>query len=227
MPRYPTTGSGPPQRKRSRAGLVAIVVALSAVHVLGLGIGGYLGVKALTGRDNSNEPVAEKGSGEIFSPPDKPYTVEIPSGMVKVPQREDDAIPSETDLSLELEGKVQFGGLIKTGTLSGPAANGAFDAVGDEAARGYSSQYEGNPDQWGKGASVGKKTTKLGGRDAVEVTAKFSPSGEAEPSTFFRIYFIDPPSGPAILITCDWNSTDTEEIEDACETLVASFKIKG
>jgi hypothetical protein len=227
MPSYPTTGSEPPPRKRPSAGLIALVVALSVVHVLALGIGGYFGLKALTGREVSNEPVAEEGSGERFSPPGKPYSVEIPNGMVKVPQREDDAIPSETDLSLELEGKVQFGGLIKTGTLSGPAANGTFDAVGEEAAKGYSSQYEGNPDQWGRGASVEKKATKLGGRDAVEITARFSPSGNAEPSTFFRIYFIDPPSGPTILITCDWNSTDTADIEDACETLVASFKIRS
>lgn len=227
MPSYPTTGPGPPPRRGSSVGLVALVVALSVVHVLGLGVAGYFGMNALTGRDESNEPVAEAASGEVFSPPGKPYTVEIPSGMVKVPQREDRAVPSETDLSLELEGKVQFGGLIKTGTLAGPAANGAFDVIGEEAAKGYASEYEANPDQWGTGASVEKRTTKLGGRDAVEIAAKFSPSGDAEPSVFFRVYFIDPPSGPTILITCDWNAQDTADIEEACEALVSSFKIKG
>ena len=117
--------------------------------------------------------------------------------------------------------------MVKTGTLSGKARNGAFDEVGEEAARGYSSEYAGHPDVWGKGARVDQKNTKLDGQDAIEINARFSPGGDPEPSTFFRIYFIDPPSGPTILITCDWNSTDTADIESACETLVSSFKVKN
>lgn len=228
--RYPPgpEGFGPSPTKRSRAGLVVIV----AVLLLGLSVGGFFGVRALTGAEDTNSLSAEEGSraaegsGEIFSPSNKLYSVEIPNGVVKVPLREDESIPSETDLSLELEGKVHAGGLIKTGTLSGPAAKGTFDAVAEEAAQKYSGQYEGNPDQWGTGAEVGKKEMKVGGRDAIEVTARFSPSGEPEPSIFFRVYFVDPPSGSPILITCDWNTDDTEDIEGACDSLVASFKVK-
>ena len=224
------TGFGPPPKKGPRPGVVAVLVLLAVVLVLGFGVGGIFGVRALRGADDANGPddgngrAAEEGSGEIFSPAGKPYRVEIPKGVVKVPLRKDNSIPSETDLSLELEDKVHFGGEINIGTLSGPAENGTFDAVGEEAARGFSSQYEGHPDQWGTGARVDKKITKLGGRSAVEIAAKFSPSGKARPSTFFRIYFIDPPSGPTILITCDWNTTDTADIEDACDSLVASFR---
>ena len=215
----------PPQKKRSKAGLIALVVLV----VLGLGVGGFFAANALTGRedsDGSEGPVAAEGSGQIFSP-DKPYSVEIPNGVVRIPQRTDHSIPSETDLSLELEGKVNSGGLIKTGTLSGPAANASFDDIGAEAARGYASEYEGHPDRWGKGARVEKRTIKVGGRDAVEISTRFSPDAQAKPSIFFRVYFIDPPSGSTILITCDWNTTETEGIEAACDTLVASFKAKG
>jgi hypothetical protein len=196
-----------------------LVVALVVV----LGAGGFLGARALTGGGAAG-PSAAEGSGEIFSPPDKAYSVEIPKGVVKVPTRTDSAIPSTTDLSLELEGKVAQGGLIKTGTLSGPAAAGTFDEIGDEAAKKYSDQYEGHPDEWGQGAAVDKKTITLGGRHAVAVSAKFAPSGTPEPSVFFRVYFVDAKSGPPILITCDWNASVTADIATACDTLVASFK---
>jgi hypothetical protein len=196
------------------------------VVVVGLGVGGFFAVRALTS-DDSAGPGNTPRSAEVFSPPNKPYSVEIPEGTVKVPPREDKSIPSETDLSLGLNGHVNAGGLIKTGTLSGPAANGTFDAVGEEAAQQYSSQYEDNPDQWGTGATVDKTTTKVGGRDAVKIDARFSPNGDAEPSIYFRVYFIDAPSGPPILITCDWNTDDTADINNACNTLVASFKVKG
>ena len=197
---------------------IAILVAV----VLGLGVGGC----GSGGEDDAGGGgAAPEGSGKVFSPPGKQYTVEIPKGVVEVPTREDRAIPSKTDLSLELEGKVQAGGLIKTGTLSGKAASGTFDAVGAEAARKYASQYEGHPDMWGQGAAVDKKTMKVGGRDAVEVSARFSPSGDAEPSVFFRVYFVEAPAGPPLLITCDWNSSETEDIAAACDTLVASFDV--
>jgi hypothetical protein len=197
-----------------------ILVAL----VLVVGIGGFLGVQALTGGDDATGRSPAEGSGEIFSAPDKAYSVEIPEGVVKVPRREDDAIPSKTDLSLELEGKVAQGGLIKTGILSGRAASGTFDEIGEEAAKKYSDQYEGHPDEWGQGAAVEKTTMKLGGRDAVGISAKFAPGGDPEPSVFFRVYFIDAPSGPPILITCDWNTSVTADIAPACDSLVASFK---
>jgi hypothetical protein len=238
-PTGPTGWGTPAPRTKAGAGLVTLLVVLVVALGLGLGLGGFFGVTAVTragdasgsdatrpdttGPDAEDRPAA--GSGERISPPNKPYSVEIPAGMVKVPQRKDSAIPSETDLSLELEGKVQFGGLIKTGTLSGPAADASYDVIGKEAAEGYADEYEGHPDLWGTGAKVASRTTKLDGRDAVEITARFSPSGDPEPSTFFRIYFVDPPSGPTILITCDWNATDTADIEPACESLVASFAV--
>lgn len=116
-------------QKRPGTGLVVILVVVGIVLVLGLGVGGYLGFQALTASDdNPTGQAAVEGSGEIFSPPSKPYSVEIPEGMVK------------------------------TGTLSGKARNGAFDEVGEEAARGYSSEYAGHPDVWGKGARVDQRT---------------------------------------------------------------------
>jgi hypothetical protein len=221
----PGAAGSVPARSRSRAGVLVIVVGL----LLGAAVAVFLGVQAFAGAkdspgDGSPGGVAE-GSGEFFSPPNKPYRVEIPPGMVRVPLREDRSIPSETDLSLELDGKVQAGGLIKTGTLSGQAATGTFDAVGEEAARAYADQYEGDPEQWGTGAKVDKDELKVGGRNAVEITARFSPSGKPEPSTYFRVYFVDAPSGPPILITCDWNVDVTADIEGACDTLVASFQV--
>lgn len=223
----PGPGGCPPPRRRSKTVLIVFIV----IALAGLGIGAFFGVRALMSDEEGGGPRPEgagaaEGSGEIFSPPGKPYSVEIPTGVVKVPLREDESIPSETDLSLELEGKVQTGGLIKTGTLAGPAADGTFDEVGEEAARGYTEQYEGDRERWGAGAQVDETITKLDGQNAIKIAAKFSPSGNPEPSTFFRVYFIEAPSGPPILITCDWNATVTPDIEGACDTLVASFTIK-
>lgn len=216
----------PPPPKKNRTGLIVIGIVLLLV----VGVGVFFGIRALVGdadtaSSDTDVTGAGEGSGDVFSPPNKPYSVEIPKGVVKVPPEEDESIPSETDLSLELEGKAQSGGLIKTGTLAGQAAKGTYAEVGEEAAQGYAGQYEGHPDQWGAGAKVDKATIKVGGRDAIEITARFSPNGEADPSIFFQVYFIDPPSGTPILITCDWNTTDTEDIKDACDTLVASFKV--
>lgn len=221
---YPmgTAGFEPPTPKQSKAGLIALIVLL----VLGLGVGGFFGVRALTG-DDSDSSGAAAGSGEIFTPPGKPYSVEIPKGMAKVPPRRDGSIPSQTDLSLELDGNTTGGGLIKTGTVSGSIASGTYDSLGAEVERRYAGQYEGHPEKWGKGAKVERKTKKVGGRNAVEISARFSPTGKAEPSIFFRVYFIEPPSGPTILITCDWNSNGTQDIEPACDTLVASFQAKS
>lgn len=224
---YPAGPQGyVPPPKKSKTGLVIIVI----VVLLGVGVFGFLGAQALADRDSAfsgdSDPAAA-GSGETFAPPGKPYTVEIPTGLVKVGNREDDSIPSETDLSLELEGKVGSGGLIKTGTLSGPAADGSYQEVGEEAARKYAGQYEGHPDLWGTGAKVDKETTTVGGRNSIRISARFSPSAKPDPSTFFRIYFVEPPSGPTILITCDWNKADTAEIGSACDILVALFKVKS
>jgi hypothetical protein len=210
----------PPRRSHARP--LAILVAL----LLAAGVGGLVGVNAFSEDDGSGAGAAREGSGKPFSPPSGRYRLEIPTGVVEVPPpSEDEAIPSEIDLSLELEGKVNQGGVIKTGTLSGPAARGTYDAVGAEAARKYSDQYEGHPDQWGSGAEVDDRATKIGGRDAIEITTKFSPGGDATPSVFFRIYFVDAPSGPPLLITCDWNTSVTEDIAAACETLVSSFDV--
>lgn len=225
---YPPSpaGLGPPPNPppnpppRNSKGKLAIV---GAVLALGLSVGGFLGVRTLTGAEAGGS--SEDGSGEVFSPPDKPYSVEIPQGVVEVSPRKDSSIPSETDLSLALPGKIGAGGLIKTGTLSGPAAHGTFDEIGQEAANGYSSEYEGHPDVWGSGAKVEQQTTQLDGRDAVEIAAQYSPDADPTPSVFFRIYVVDPPSGPAILITCDWNTHSTQDIQAACDTLVASFTI--
>lgn len=200
---------------------------LAVVLILGLGVGGLVGVLALTRGNDSAAQSVKESSGKIVAPPGKPYSVEIPKGMVTVPKRRDTSIPSETDLSLELEGKAYAGGLIKTGTLSGKAATGTFEEVGDAAAQKYAAQYGGHPDKWGKGAKVDKTTIELDGRSAVEINARFSPNGKADPSIFFRIYFVDAPSGSPILITCDWNTNATASIADACDTLVASFKAKG
>jgi hypothetical protein len=217
---FKPTPPGPP--KKSRAGLIILV----AVLVVVLGVGGFFGVRALTSNDSGSTGGA--GSGEVVSPPGKPYTVEIPTGVERIAPHKDSSIPSDTDLSLVLPGKAGDGGMIKTGTLAGPAATGRFDEVGLEAAEGYSHEYEGHPDDWGTGARVDHTMTTLGGQDAVRVDVRFSPDGDPTPSIFFRGYFINPPlpGSPAILITCDWNTTSgTEPIQHACATLVASFKI--
>lgn len=219
-----TTHSSAPvdaRPKRRRLGLVVIVV----VAVLGAGAGVFAILGGPT-RTVAGEPVALRGAGERFSPPNKAYSLEIPAGVVKVPPREDASIPSHIELSLELDGKVNDGGVIKTGILAGPAATGSYAEVGDEAAQKYASQYDSHPEMWGTGATVEKKTLRVGGKDAVEIDAQFSPSGKPEPSTFFRVYFVDPFNGPAILITCDWNTSDTSGIREACDSLVASFTVR-
>jgi hypothetical protein len=211
-----------PKRRRPRLAvivIIAVVVVLAAVVAAVTIFGGPT-------RTVAGEPVALRGSGERFSPPGGSYSLEIPTGVVKVPPREDDSIPSYTELSLELDGKVNYGGVITTGILAGPAATGSYAEVGEEADRKYSGQYGGHPDLWGTGAKVEKKTTRVGGKDAVEIDAQFSPGADPEPSTFFRIYFVDPPTGSALLITCDWNTSDTSGIRDACDSLVASFKVR-
>lgn len=227
------TPSGPiPSATRSSASSSARLrrwrvgrVVLAVVVVLGAAAGVFAILDGPT-RTVAGEPVAQRGSGERFSPPGGSYSLAIPQGVVKVSPREDPSIPSHIELSLKLGGKVGYGGVIKTGILAGKAATGTYAEVGEEAARKYSGQYGGHPDMWGTGAKVEKKTTRVGGKDAIEIDAQFSPSGDAQPTTYFRIYFIDPPTGSALLITCDWNTTDTGGIRDACESLVSSFKVR-
>ena len=223
-PDHTTTHSSAPvggRPRRRRLGLVvlAVVVVLAAAGSVFAILGGPT-------RTVAGEPIPARGTGERFTPQTKAYSLEIPRGVVKVSPRKDTSIPSYTELSLELAGKVGYGGVIKTGILAGPAATGTYAEIGDEAARKYSGQYAGHPDMWGTGAKVEKKTTQVGGKDAVEIDAQFSPSGDAQPTTYFRIYFVDPPTGSALLITCDWNSTDTGGIRDACDSLVGSFKVR-
>jgi hypothetical protein len=195
------------------------------VLVLGLGIGGFFGVRALT----------NGGSGEIFTPTHKTYSVEIPKGMVqtrKLPLPP--PIPSETDLHLELRGKVGDGGAIQTSIVSGALATQTYEEAGSWYAQRTKNQYEGDPEKWGTGAKVDRTLTKVGGRDAVEINGRYSAIGHGtddpadEPVRFFRVYFVDAPSGAPILIECDWNTRHgTEAIEDACGKLAASFKFTG
>jgi hypothetical protein len=224
--RYPPGPAGP-QPQKSKTGLV---VALILVLVLVLGVGGFFGVRALTGPD------VTKGSGEIVSPPGKGYSVEVPQGMVNSPRPSfiPKSIPSETDLYLQLKGKEGDGGVVQTGTVSGEEANLTYEELGAEATRFYTAQYEGHPEKWGQFAQVDQQLTKVGGRDAVQVDGRFSditgvvgdPDPADGPTTFFRIYFIDAPSGPPLLIECDWNNIHgTEAIDAACTTVVRSFKV--
>ena len=105
------------------------------------------------------------------------------------------------------------------------AGGGTYEQVGRAASQDYADQYEGHPDLWGTGASVETGTVEVADRDAIEINARFSPSGDAEPSTYFRIYFVEAPSGPPLLVTCDWNVDQTAAIDAACTDLVASMEV--
>jgi hypothetical protein len=236
-----TPGFRPPNRK-SRVGVGVLIVAL----IVGVGVGGFFGIRALTGDDDTESLTARgsettakalggssdspiEGSGEIFTPPDgKPYSVEIPAGMVQGENVPDDSIPSDIDLTLLISGKVGNGGKITTGTLADKAADATYREIGQDAFETYTASYEnaaGN--MWGENAVVDMEETEVGGQDAIVVNTAFSPKAEAENSQFFRVYFIDPPSGPVFLITCDWNKEKTAEIPDICDAVVSSFEVKN
>ena len=204
------------RRRRSQLG-----VPLAFVAVVSLGL-----VVLLVQRDDPDVSSASAADpGRTFVPDDASYRLVVPDELVDVPAEADTSIPSRADLTLELEGKVGQGGAIRVSRLSGRAASGTFEQVGEAAAEGYDDQYEGHPDLWGAGATVRTEAVQVGGRDAVEINAGFSPSGEPEPSTFFRLYFVDAPSGAPLLVTCDWNATETAAIDAACDDVVESLEV--
>jgi hypothetical protein len=225
-------GFRPPNRK-SRAGVSVLIVAL----VVGVGVGGFFGIRALTSDDDTGSPIAGRpgapsdspieGSGEVFTPPDgKPYSVAIPEGMFQGENVADDSIPSDIDLTLFISGKVADGGKITTGTLTGQAADATYKEIGQEAFETYTASYENSPgNMWGENAAVDMEEIQVGGQDAIVVDTAFSSKAEAENSHFFRLYFIDPPSGPVLLVTCDWNKEKTAEIPDICDSVVSSFEV--
>jgi hypothetical protein len=196
------------------------VVIIAMVMVLVAGVG-YFGIRtALNGE-----------GGETFTPPHRTYSVVIPDGMVQaskllLPR----TIPRETDLKLELVGKVGDGGAIQTSIVSGELADQTYEQIGSWYFQLTKNQYEGDPKNWGTAAKVDGKRTKVGGRDAFEINGRYSgirivPDDPPNvPVRFFRVYVVDPPSGAPILIDCDWNTrSGTEAIEDRCADIAASF----
>jgi hypothetical protein len=216
-------GFGAPLPKKSRAWIVVLVVVLAVGAV-----GGYFGVRALSDDDSGDSASAGEPTGaaekDVFTSSDKAYSVEIPAGVVRIDPTEDDSIPSDIDLSLAMPDPT-VGGMIRVGTLAGEAADGTYDEVADEAEQKYTNQYGRNPEKWGTGAAVERRDFEIDGRKAAEVSARFSRDAEPEPSAFFRVIFIEPPSGPALLITCDWNDEGARDLEQACESVVDSFTV--
>jgi hypothetical protein len=222
-PGGPTLGFPPPPAypPRSKTSKTRIAIIIAVVMVLAVGIG-YFGFRAL----------ANGEGGQTFSPPHGTYSVVIPEGMVRAPKLAlPSTITSDSDLHLELVGKVGDGGAIGTSIVSGEFAGQTYDQIGSWYFQLTKDQYEGDPAKWGNASKVDGKRTKVGGRDAFEINGRYSspwivPDDPIDvPVRFFRVYLIDAPSGPPILIDCGWNTrTGTEAIGDRCADIVASFR---
>lgn len=211
QPRHPVTyGNLPPKKGKG-----ALVILISVVVLVVLGVGGYLGFRALSPGSTGGGA----SSGELFEASSGLYSVRVPDTVRKGTPGRDTTVPSKIDF--RFNPLTDKGGVIKIGTTAGDMAREPVEEVGAFVAK----NFEDSPQGW----EVDKKSVTIDGHAAMLVSMQSKvTAAETKPGnrSYTRFYFISTSSGgEVVFMACDWNDTSTE-LGSACDHIVNSMKIK-
>jgi hypothetical protein len=180
--------------------------------MLGLGVGGFVGIKVLTGRPSPTDSDRQVGVEQNGIT----YSVTVPDGLMQLEPTPDTSVPSELKLEFRLADKPFEGGEIQIGAVAEGLAHRTVEDIAAEAEQSHS-HYRNNPE-----GRVSRAAATVAGRPATAIEVSYQWEG----GRYSRQYFIDArPGTPALYLSCDWNDVATVAIDAMCAQMVRSMTI--